>query len=389
MFMNGCPVCGISVYKRDGMIRKAYMHRRGKRIGKIQLYRCQNGHQFRKDDIPPWDDSFIEYVVFVYLLCLSLNTTIDLVREMFEIDILSKGQILNFIEIVADQLPTIDDIDRIYNPTRSGYLALDGVWFQYEHEQIVLLVAFDPETFDIIGARWAKEETQKEYELLITDCVNKVGILTIKGVYGDGDNGLIEAKKHLLPDTPFQTCVFHKELRMGQIIPIKSVKHSKQLTPYQKHDIKVFQLLFREVIYAETKEKSYEAFDRLKSYAESNTHQYPEKFMKAYRSLARNFKYTLTHFDYPHMRRDNNLLECFNSCLKPRLKLMKGFKRQENLDRYLKLFLLEFRFHPLKESRFDDRRGNCPLEVAGVYLPKYYNFLKFLRTSFNLTYQPK
>jgi len=42
------------------------------------------------------------------------------------------------------------------------------------------------------------------------------------------------------------------------------------------------------------------------------------------------------------------------------------------------LFLLSFRFHPLKESRFDERRGKSPLEVSGVLLPKYYNFLSFL-----------
>jgi hypothetical protein len=140
---------------------------------------------------------------------------IDLIREMFEMDILSKGQILDFIKTVADALPTIDDIDRLYHPLRSGYLTLDGVWFQYGDDQIVLLVAFDPETFDVVGARWEREETQHGYELLLTDCVNKIGILNIKGVYGDGDNGLIEAKNHLLPTTPFQACVFHKELRMA------------------------------------------------------------------------------------------------------------------------------------------------------------------------------
>jgi len=176
---------------------------------------------------------------------------------------------------------------------------------------------------------------------------------------------------------------------MGQIVPVKSVRISKKLTPYQKHDIKSFQWLFKETIYASTKEEAYEAFDRLKEYTKSSAHQYPEKFMKAYRSLAHNFKYTLTHFDYPQMRRDNNLLECFNGCIKPRLRLMRGFKKKENLNRYLKLFLLSFRFHPLKESRFDERRGKSPLEVSGVFLPKYYNFLSFLRTKLHLSYQPK
>jgi len=113
-----------------------------------------------------------------------------------------------------------------------------------------------------------------------------------------------------------------------------------------------------------------------------------EMFQKAYRSLAYNFDLTLTHFDNPHMERDNNLLECFNGILKPRLRLMKGFKKQENINRYLKLFLLEFRFRPLKESRFKERRGQSPLQLGDVFLPKYYNFLTFLREHFKLSYQP-
>ncbi len=152
------------------------------------------------------------------------------------------------------------------------------------------------------------------------------------------------------------------------------------MTDHQKHDIKVFQLLFREVIYANTKEESITARDRLKLYVESGTHTYEERFMKAYRSLVHNFKYTLTHFDYPGMKQDNNLMECFNGILKPRLRLMKSFKKKENLDRYLKLFLTAYRFHPLKESRFEERYNRSPLEVADVILPTYYNFLSLLRS---------
>lgn len=344
------------------------------------------GHVFRTQHVTDWDDSFIERVVFIYLQSLSLNTTITIIREFYTDDILTKGLILDFIEWVADALPSIDQIDDIYSPKRSGYLAFDGVWFQFGREQIVLLVAFDPETFDIVEAWWEEDETQKGYEKLITDSVNKIGAVNIKGVYGDGDKGLIKALNLLLPTVPFQVCVFHKELRMGQIVPIKSIRTSRQLTPQKKHDIKVFQLLFRETIYAPTKDDSIAAFEKLKKYV---VHMQNDRFLKAYRSLSYNFKYTLTHFDHLHMRRDNNLLECFNGCLKPRLKLMKGFKKRENLNRYLKLFLLEFRFHSLKESSFKERNGNSPLEIAGVLLPKFYNFLTYLRKELNLSYQPK
>lgn len=352
----------------------------------IQTFMCQNKHFFKDRDVPRWDTSFIEVVVYTYLRCLSLNTTIDIMRMLYREDILTKGLILTFIEGVADALPTIDDIDRLYDPLRSGYLAIDGVWFSYGREEIVLLVAFDPETFDIIAALWSEDETEKAYECLITQAVNKLSAVRVKGVYADGDRGFLRALKRLLPTVPFQLCVFHKELRMGQIIPIKSIHVSKQMTHVQKHAIKTFQLLFRDVIYAQTKEGSLQALERLKRYVQSDTHHYEERFIKAYRSLVHNFKYTLTHFDHAHMRRDNNLLECFNGIIKPRLDLMRGFKKKENLDRYLTLFLLEYRFRPLKESRFEDRNGKSPLQIAQVILPKYYNFLTLLRSELHLSY---
>ena len=365
------------------------MKKSGRYIQKVQAYRCDNGHRFTRAEREIWDDSFIETVVFVYLRCLSLNTTIDIIRMFYEIEILTKSLILDFIETVADALPTLDDIDGLFHPVRSGYIAVDGVWFSYGREEIVLLVAFDPVTFDIVSARWEKDETETGYELLLTDVTSKLRATNIKGIYADGDKGFLRALKRLLPTVPLQMCVFHKELRMGQIVPIKSVKVSKQLSPFQKHDIKVFQLLFREVIYAPTKDKLIEALERLKRYVGSDTHGYEDRFLKAYRSLVHNFKYTLTHFDNPEMKRDNNLLECFNGIIKPRLDLMKGFKVQENLDRYLKLFLLEYRFHPLKESRFKDRRGKSPLQVAGVILVPYHNFLTYLRTHLNFNYHLK
>lgn len=384
-----CSDCRSTTVRKYGVVTKVVMTKTGKKERKVQKYQCDKGHIFRTSSIASWDDTFIEHVVYVYLRCLSLNTTIDIIREQYETDILSKAIILEFIESVGDTLPTIDDIDGLFHPVRSGYIAVDGVWFSFGREEIVLLVAFDPDTFDILSARWEEDETEYGYERLLTDVVNKLKAVNVKGVYSDGDHGFIRCKERLLPTVPLQVCVFHKELRMGQIVPLKSVRISKQLTDQQKHDIKVFQLLFRDVIYASTKDASIEALQRLKQYAESSTHEYPERFAKAYRSLLHNFTYTLTHFDYTHMKRDNNLLECFNGILKPRLTLMKSFKKKGNLDHYLKLFLTEFRFHPLKESRFTERNGNSPLQLAGVFLPQYYNFLRYLRTTLNLSYQPK
>lgn len=365
------------------MVKKKVMTKQGKKNVLQQGYRCNQGHYFKIGHSGAFTDSFIETVVYVYLRCLSLNTTVDIVRMFYEEEVLSKRQVLDFIEVVSDKLPTLDEIDAIYEPRRSGFIALDGVWFSFNDEQIVLLVCFDPISFDVISARWEKDETGEGYERLLINVINKLGALDIKGAYGDGDNRLISSLKKLLPHAPFQLCIVHKEMRMGQFVPIKNLHLSKQFTPQQKHEIREFQFLFREVIYAKTKEESFKALKRLKAYIKFNPNK---RFIKSYNSLERNFAYTLTHFDHPHMERDNNLLECFNGILKPRLKLMKSFKTNDNLDRYLKLFLLEFRFRPLKESRFKDRRGQTPLQLGDVFTPQYYNFITFLRKSFNLKF---
>jgi len=328
-------------------------------------------------------NSFIEFVVILYLRSLSINSVIQIVRVQFEKDILTKETVLDFIEKVSDLLPTLDDVDNLYHPKRSGYLSFDGVWFKYRNKNFVLLVCFDPNTFDVVETKIETDETQAGYERLITEAVNKIGAVNVRGCYGDGDRGLIKALNHLLPHAPFQLCVFHKELRMGQVVPVKSVGFSRQLSPFQKHDIKVFQLLFREVIYAKTKDDSVKALDKLKKYC--NKIQ-DERFLKAYRSLNYNFKYTLTHFDHPNMERDNNIIEGFNSIIKRRLKLLKGFKKPGNIEKYIKLILLDYRFHEFVGSDNKRRNGKSPFELTGIILPEYYNFIKLLRESLKLDF---
>lgn len=124
--------------------------------------------------------------------------------------------------------------------------------------------------------------------------------------------------------------------------------------------------------------------EKLKQYCDKTQN---EKFLKVYRSLAYNFKYTLTHFDHPHMERDNNIVEGFNSIIKRKLKLLKGFKKPGNIEKYIKLILLDYRFHEFMESENKRRNGKTPLELSNIYLPKYYNFIKLLRQQLNLNFE--
>ena len=101
--------------------------------------------------------------------------------------------------------------------------------------------------------------------------------------------------------------------------------------------------------------------------------------------LKRNFDLLLTHFDHPEMTPYNNVLEGFNHVIKRRTRLMKGFKKPLNIKRWLKLILLDWRFHPLKESIVQDRRNLSPLQLAEAPLPKkIYNWLSYIRMNYKL-----
>lgn len=380
-----CPLCGSPPQKRNGRIFVEKMTKYGLKKVSYQKYLCQNGHNF---DVNPsssqFANSFIEHVVIIYLRSLSLNTTVDLIRIYFEKDILTKQTVLVFVEKVADCLPTIDDIDGLYHPARSGYLAMDGVWFKYRGRNFVLLIIFDPETFDLVSYGVFDKECYTSYQNLIDKTKLKLRDTVIKGLYCDGDRGLIKALKLNFPHTPIQVCVVHKEFRLGQILPFKRAYTGKTLDKVFRQKVVFFKEKAEAIIYAKTKKEAEENLEKLQDFMKNEKE---EKLKKAYGSLKYNFKYILTHFDYPDMERDNNIIEGFNSIIKRRLKLLKGFKKPVNIGRYIKLILLDYRFHELVESGDKERRGKTPLELAGVILPEYYNFIKFLRESLSLNFE--
>lgn len=383
--MKCCPVCGLEEYQRRGKIKVERMTKDGMKVFNYQAYRCINNHFFSENKQQvKFTDSFIEYAVICYFRSFSLNTTIDFLRIQYEKDILSKQKLLDFIITVSDKLPSLDDIDNLFHPKRSGYLAFDGVWYKYRGLNFVLLICFDPVTFDIVSYYISEKETFESYEKLIQSTLTKLKDIKVQGLYGDGDRGLIKALKLYFPRIPIQVCVVHKEFRLGQLLPFKRAYTGKTLDPAFKHKVRFFKETTEEILYARTKKEAEEQFERLKEYTAKEK---DEKLKKAFGSLNYNFKYILTHFDYPEMNRDNNIIEGFNSIISRKLRLLKGFKKPANIGRYIKLVLLDYRFHEFIESRFVRRRNKTPLELSGVILPKYYNFIKFLRESLNISFE--
>lgn len=341
-----------------------------------QRYRC-NGcfyvwHNRPSGMINQITPKMINWIGFIYLRSLSLYNTVEIVRSFFEKDYLSKDLILKHLEILIDELPSVGQITAKLKPKRSGYYAFDGMWFKYAGKDMVLLICFDAATLDLVGYLVADDEnyiTYGELVNLITGIEPDI-LPNSKGFYADGELGLLKLLKEKYPDTPLQLCVFHKYTRSNQIIPFVRAKGIN----------KIIKEKIEKVLFASAKDDAIEALTDLKRYARE--HHENDKLKKIVGVLKRNFHLLLTHFDNPEMSPYNNVLEGFNHIIKRRIRLMKGFKKELNIERWFKFMLLDYRFHKIHSSKFLDRNNKSPLELAGVELPKYHNWLNLIRKKF-------
>jgi len=306
----------------------------------------------------------------MYLRSVSFASVVSIFRSWFDEDIFSKMTLIQHVEKLSDRTPSNKEITQWLKPKRSGYYALDGTWMKYRGREFVLLILFDVETLDILSWHTALEESESSYTKLITSVLDELSAET-KGFFCDGDPGLLRALKKFFPDIPIQLCVFHKYSRAGQIIPFVRAKNPLDKEIKQKVEA---------ILFAPTKQEAINNLHDLERYAQE--HQKYDKLKKILGVLRRNFDLLLTHFDNPEMSPYNNVLEGFNYIVKRKTRLMKGFEKPVNIHRWLKLIMLDWRFHSLTESDFKDRRNKSPLELAGCKLPKIHNWMTYIREKY-------
>jgi transposase-like protein len=312
----------------------------------------------------------IEYVTFMYLRSMSFNQVNAILRAFYERDVFTKATLLDHIEQMADRIPDHQAISRWLKPKRSGYYAIDGTWIKYRGEDRVLLILLDVETLDTIAYLAAEDETKEAYTALFELAESDISVGK-KGFFCDGDPALLAVLQERHKGVPVQVCVFHKYARIGQLMPFRHCK--KAIDREIKERVE-------KILFAQSKDDAVSALHELEAFAKEN--QRYKKLNEVIGVIHHNFDLLLTHFEHSEMSPYNNVLEGFNHIIKRRIRLMKGFKKDINIDRWIKLLLLDWRFHQLKESAFDSRKDKMPLELAGVKLPEIYNWLTFVRKNY-------
>jgi transposase-like protein len=319
--------------------------------------------------IGSFDIKLIEQATFMYLRALSFSSVVLIFRSWFDQEVFTKAILLNHIEQLADSLPSHQEVTEWLKPNRSGYYALDGTWMKLAGKEFVLLILFDVETMDVVSWIVSEEENQASYTCLLQGAYSE--ICSVKGFFCDGELGLLKSLKTLFPGVPVQLCVFHKYSRAGQIIPFVHVRNERDREIKKRVE---------SVLFADTKQSAIDSLIDLERYARE--HQEYPKLKQILGVLKRNFDLLLTHFDYPEMSPYNNVLEGFNYLIKRKTNLMKGFKKERNVRRWIKLILLDWRFHTLSESKFIRKRKYSPLQLSGCDMPKIHNWMTFVREKY-------
>lgn len=308
----------------------------------------------------------MEYITYLYLRSLSFQQVRAILFAWFEREAITKDALLRHVETIADAIPDQYALTAWLKPNRFGYYALDGTWLKYRGREFVLLILLDVVTLDVVSYVIAEEENYASYKKLLSLAQSDIG--RPKGFFCDGDLGLLKILKEQYPAIPTQLCVFHRYSRVGQLACF--VRPKSELDREIKRRVE-------KVLFAPTKKEALSALAELKAYAVD----YPQskKLRQVLGILKRNFDLLLTHYDNPEMSPYNNVLEGFNYLIKRRTRLMKGFKKPINISRWLKLLILDWRFHVLTESEVTEKRNHSPLELAGCILPKIPNWLTFVR----------
>lgn len=310
----------------------------------------------------------VAWVVYIYLRSLSLNKTVEIVRSFYEEPVLCKKRVLEFIETLADRLPSNKELTKRFKPKRSGYYAIDGTWFKYRSYDIVIIICFDVKTLDVVEYGICKSESYEGYKALLLQCWDEIA--QAKGFFFDGDPGLIKALRELFPNVPKQLCVFHKEKRCSQIVPFQRISQED----------KILKCYVNKILYASSEQEARKSLLDLSSYVKTNENN--KKARDLLGALKRNFEYLLTHFNHEEMSAYNNVLEGFNAIINTKINLMKGFKKPVNVGRFLKVIITDYRLHEIKESKFKERNGKSPIELSGCTFPKIYNTISFLLAEF-------
>lgn len=263
-------------------------------------------------------------------------------------------QIYRIVDRVGQNCKNSVEVAQELHPKWSGFLGLDGKTVRVKGEKLVLLLAVDLGTQDIVDARLAQHEDYYSIRRFIMEIKKEIGYEPKLAVI-DLDQAWEEGVSDVYPDVPIQYCVVHFERMFDREIPLRNRTE-------EQHKLKS---LVRKVLYAPNLDAAKEALEEI-LLSRKIRYFRDKKSLKMIRSLQSNFDHLTTHVRIPSRFRANNITEGVNNLIQMRLDLIRGYKKKQSAWNSLKLIMIHYRFNPFESCKDSTKNGKCPLDFAGI-----------------------
>jgi transposase-like protein len=264
------------------------------------------------------------------------------------------SRIWRIVDTLGHNCKSFVQVAEELHPVWSGFLGLDGKTVRVGGKKLVLLIAVDLSTEDIVDAMLADHEDYFTIRPFLKEIRDEIGYKPNEAVI-DLDQAWEEAVSDIFPDVPIQLCVVHFERIFDREVPA-----SKRTAAQQE-----LKEIIRRVIYSKNMGDSKNALNEILLKRKQRRFR-DRKSLKMIRSLEYNFEMLATHFRVPNSFRDNNRTESVNDKIQTRLGIIRGYKKRESAWNSLKLVMMHYRFNLFESCKDSTRNGKCPLNFAGV-----------------------
>ena len=241
-------------------------------------------------------------------------------------------------------------------PAWSGYILLDGDALSVRGIRENFLLSMDASTQDVPAAIVARAEDQAAWEILLSLLKDKA-CYPFKGITSDGEPSVWAAIDKMMPSIPHQLCLKHYHGFICYRIRYQTTKVKGKWRSYQKFMDDAHNMLF-----ADTEREVKESLD----YIARNYEFRGLNLNGIIRNIYTDLPLLTAYFRHPGLPRTTSSIEGLISRLDAKINLGDGFWHHETTWATLKMIILRYRFKKFTDSKFKERNGKSPLELAGV-----------------------
>ena len=320
-----CPKCDSLDTKKKGFTKGSVLTDRGKIERSLQRYCCKNcGISFTSkgyDTRSRVNKKIKSKAVNDFVLT---KNSLSEVAARYSI---SRQSILNWMNEIAVNYPSPETLSP--HIEYSGTIQIDGKETKVKGERRTIFVAVD--TVNNVPITYGKYDYENSFNTnTFLAQLKEIYPVTVNGITSDFGRGkcFIKAVKEHFPQVPHQICIVHYLRYLWMQLP-----RTRKSKYFWRNN--VLRWVIKKIVKAETRQEADAWLNQFIDWIPFFKASYHKRFIK---SIIKNYALLTTRFEHSYLPVTTNIAENFNRQLERKLKNIDGFKSDDNLDAFLKIW---------------------------------------------------